>query len=85
MLGHLQRGGSPIPYDRILATRLGLGAVDLVEQGRWGEIAVLRNDAVIGVPISEAVTVYRTVDPEGAMVRAAQAVGIEFGAPAQAD
>ncbi|MCB9797993.1 MAG: ATP-dependent 6-phosphofructokinase [Alphaproteobacteria bacterium] len=79
VLGHLQRGGSPIPYDRILATRLGVGAVDLVEQERWGEIAVLRNDEVMGVPIEDAVRVYRQVDPDGQIVRAARAVGIEFG------
>ncbi|MCB9759203.1 MAG: ATP-dependent 6-phosphofructokinase [Alphaproteobacteria bacterium] len=79
VLGHLQRGGSPIPYDRILATRLGVGAVDLVDQERWGEITVLRDGHVIGVPIEDAVRVYRRVDPAGEMVRTARAVGIEFG------
>lgn len=80
VLGHLQRGGSPIPFDRVLSTRFGVAAVDLVEQGRWGEITVLRNGRVIGVPIEEAVATYRLVDPEGELVRTARAVGIEFGA-----
>lgn len=79
VLGHLQRGGSPIPYDRILATRFGVKAAELVEQGRWGEIAVLRNERVIGVPISEAVAVNRKVDPDGELVAVARAVGVEFG------
>ena len=79
VLGHLQRGGSPIAYDRILATRFGVAAVDLVAQARWGQITVLRNGEIVGVPIEEAVTTYRQVDPRGELVRAARAVGIEFG------
>jgi 6-phosphofructokinase 1 len=79
VLGHLQRGGSPCPYDRVLSTRLGVGAVDLVEQGRWGEIAVLQNNEIVGVPIRDAIATYRLVDPEGEMMRTARAVGIEFG------
>lgn len=79
VLGHLQRGGSPIAADRILATRFGVAAVDLIEQGRWGETTVLRNGTVVGVPIREAVSVYRQVDPEGELVRVARAVGVEFG------
>jgi len=79
VLGHIQRGGSPIPYDRVLATRFGVRAVDLVAEGRWGEITVLRNGAVIGVPIEEATSTYRLVDPNGELVETARAVGIEFG------
>ncbi len=79
VLGHLQRGGSPIAYDRILATRFGVAAVELIQQGRWGQITVLRNGSVIGVPIHEAVATYRQVDPQGELVRTARAVGIEFG------
>ncbi len=80
VLGHLQRGGSPVPFDRILATRMGVCAVDLIAQGRWGEIAVLQNGRLIGVPIREATETYRLVDPEGEMIRTARATGIEFGA-----
>jgi len=79
VLGHLQRGGTPVAFDRVLATRLGVAAVDLAQQGRWGQIACLRNDHIVGVPIEEAVAVYRTVDPDGEIVRTARAVGIEFG------
>ncbi len=79
VLGHLQRGGGPVAVDRLLATRMGVGAVDLVEAGRWGELVCLRNNAIIGVPLQEAVSVYRTVDPAGDTVRVARAVGVSFG------
>jgi 6-phosphofructokinase 1 len=78
VLGHLQRGGSPVPYDRILATRVGVGAVDLVEAGRWGELVCMRNNVVEGRPLAES-SVNRVVDPDGELVRAARAVGVEFG------
>ena len=79
VLGHLQRGGGPIPFDRILGTRFGIGAVELVTAGRWGEIACLRNGKVEGVPIEKAISTYRLVDPNDELVRTARAVGIEMG------
>ncbi len=79
VLGHLQRGGSPVPFDRILATRFGVAAVDLVEQGRWGEMVRLRNGHVTGVSIREATSTYRLVDVDGELVKTARAVGIELG------
>lgn len=78
VLGHLQRGGSPVAFDRILATRMGVGAVDLVEQGRWGELVCLRDGRIVGLPLAQAET-NRVVDPEGELVRAARATGVEFG------
>lgn len=79
VLGHLQRGGSPVPFDRVLATRFGVAAVDLVAADRWGEMVRLHNGRVDGVPIQEAVETYRLVDPEGELVRTARAVGVELG------
>jgi 6-phosphofructokinase 1 len=78
VLGHLQRGGGPVAFDRVLATRFGVGAVDLVEQGRWGELVRLRDGRIEGVPLVESET-NRNVDPHGELVRAARAVGVEFG------
>lgn len=78
VLGHLQRGGSPVPFDRILATRVGVGAVDLVEADRWGELVCLRDGVVEGRPLADA-AVNRVVDPHGQLVHAARAVGVEFG------
>ncbi len=79
VLGHLQRGGSPVPYDRILATRFGVAAVELVAADRWGEMVRLHDGRVGGVPLEQAVATYRRVDVGGELVRAARAVGVEFG------
>ncbi len=54
-IGHVQRGGAPEVFDRILATRLGAGAVDLALAGKFGQVAVLRGESVTGIPLSEAV------------------------------
>ncbi len=54
-IGHVQRGGPPEVFDRILATRLGAGAVDLALAGRFGQVAVLRGESVTGIPLAEAV------------------------------
>jgi ATP-dependent phosphofructokinase / diphosphate-dependent phosphofructokinase len=63
-IGHIQRGGAPELFDRILATRLGAGAVDLALAGRFGEVAVLRGPSVVGVPFSEAVGTTKVVTPD---------------------
>jgi 6-phosphofructokinase 1 len=78
VLGHLQRGGGPDAFDRVLATRFGVCAVDLVEADRWGELVTLRDGVVDGVPMERA-RVNREVAPDDALVRAARAVGISFG------
>jgi ATP-dependent phosphofructokinase / diphosphate-dependent phosphofructokinase len=54
VLGHVQRGGSPTPRDRVLATRFGLQAADLVEQERWGRMAALQGDEIVDVALEEA-------------------------------
>lgn len=79
VLGHLQRGGIPTPYDRILATRLGNHAVDLVEAGEWNRMVVIRNDVVTSIPLEEAVGATRGVDPDHDLVRTARGIGIVFG------
>jgi len=63
-IGHIQRGGPPELFDRILATRLGAGAVDLALAGRFGEVAVLRGPIVTGIPLDEAVGNPKTVTPD---------------------
>lgn len=79
ILGHVQRGGTPAPYDRLLATRFGVGAADLVAAGRWGEMVALRDGSVIGVSLEDACAAQHFVDPEGELVRTARATGIVFG------
>ena len=54
VLGHVQRGGSPTPRDRVLATRYGLKAADLAHEGRYGRMAALRGDEIVDVPLAEA-------------------------------
>jgi 6-phosphofructokinase 1 len=79
VLGHIQRGGSPSPFDRILATRFGVEAVELAACGKFGYMACLRAGEIESVPLDAAVGEVRLVDPKGSLVRAAQAVGITFG------
>jgi 6-phosphofructokinase 1 len=64
VLGHIQRGGSPTARDRILATRFGLKAADLVVEGSYGQMAALRGDSVISVPLAEATAELKTVPLE---------------------
>ncbi len=79
VLGHLQRGGSPTAYDRMLATRLGSFAFELMQQGTFGVMAALHPPDVVPVPIEEVVGRTRTVPPDSDIVRAAKNVGICFG------
>ncbi len=80
VLGHLQRGGSPVAFDRVLATQFGVRAVELILAGRWGEMVCLKGHEVDSVPIRDAVAAYRTVSPDHSLIATARAVGIEFGA-----
>src|SRR6188472_396775 len=64
VLGHVQRGGSPTPRDRVLATRYGLKAADLVLRGSWGRMAALRGDTIVDVSLKEATAELKTVPPE---------------------
>jgi phosphofructokinase-like protein len=64
VLGHVQRGGSPTPRDRVLATRYGLKAADLVEERRFGTMAALQGDDIVAVPLEAAVAELKTVPPQ---------------------
>lgn len=79
VLGHIQRGGSPSPYDRVLATRFGVEAVELIARGEFDRMVCLRAGEIESVSLDDAVGEVRLVDPEGSMVRAARAIGIIFG------
>jgi 6-phosphofructokinase 1 len=79
VLGHLQRGGSPTPFDRNLGMRFGVAAADLAARGAAGRMVSLRNGSVVDVPISEAVGRNRFVPPDGELCQTARAVGIELG------
>src|ERR1700683_539104 len=64
ILGHIQRGGSPSAFDRVLATRYGLGAIDMVHRGEFGRMAALRANKIVSIPLLEAISRNRVVDNE---------------------
>lgn len=79
VLGHIQRGGSPIAFDRILASRFGAMAAELIAKGKFGQMVALRSDEIVSVPIRDAVSRPKYVDPHGQMVETARNLGISFG------
>ena len=81
VLGHLQRGGRPNAFDRMLATSFGACAVRAFAHGEKGVMVALQAADVVTVPISEAITNTKTIPPNGQMVRTARDTGISFGAP----
>ncbi len=79
VLGHVQRGGSPSNFDRVLGTRYGHHAAELVEAGEFGKMVALRGDEIVAVPIAEAIAEPKRVAPDGQLVATARAVGICLG------
>jgi 6-phosphofructokinase 1 len=79
VLGHLQRGGAPTTFDRVLATQYGAHAVRLIVERRFGEMISYNPPEMSSVPIVDAVHQIRTVDADGPAVQAARALGISFG------
>lgn len=79
VLGHLQRGGQPTTFDRILATRFGVEAVNLIAEGAYGRMVCLRGRKIASGPIVDAIKKLKRVSPKGQMVRTAEALGIELG------
>src|SRR5919107_1688446 len=81
VLGHLQRGGSPNAFDRMLATNFGSSAVRALARGKTGVMVALHASNIRTVPLEEATANLKTVPPESQLVRCARDVGISFGAP----
>ena len=63
-LGHVQRGGTPTAFDRVLATRFGVAAIDAVHDAAWGSLVALQAGEVVRVPLSDAVGELKLVDPD---------------------
>ena len=72
VLGHIQRGGSPSAFDRVLATRYGIGAIDMVHRGEFGRMAALRSNKIVSIPLRDAIARNRTVDDE--MIQVAEGI-----------
>ncbi len=79
VLGHLQRGGSPTPFDRILSTKFGTYAIDLAARHKFGRMVALKGDLIKSVKIEDAISHQKLVQPNNQAVVAAKAVGISFG------
>jgi 6-phosphofructokinase 1 len=79
VLGHLQRGGQPISYDRLLALRFGAAAVELAKRGDFGAMVALDPPDVKAVPLGQALAQPHFVPIQGDVVRTARALGISFG------
>lgn len=79
ILGHVQRGGVPTPFDRVLGTRFGVQAMHAAVRGERNFMVSLRGNSVVTVPLADAVAKLRRVDPDGDIVRAARSVGTTFG------
>ena len=79
VLGHLQRGGSPTPYDRILSTKFGAFAIELASKSKFGYMVALKGNEVVDVKIEQAIQKQKLVKSNNQAVIAARAVGIAFG------
>ena len=79
VLGHIQRGGIPSAFDRTLATRLGVAAVDTLAAGDYGKMVCLHATHIEAVAIEDAVSQLKKIPPDGEVVKAAQSIGVSFG------
>jgi 6-phosphofructokinase 1 len=79
VLGHIQRGGIPIAYDRVLATQFGVKAFELVLEAKFGEMVSYRHPNIISVPFTDAIREPHFVTLDSDLMKSARGVGISFG------
>lgn len=79
VLGHVQRGGTPSPLDRLLGSVFGVAAVDLIAENQFDRMVAWRDRQVMSIPIQDAIDRYCAVDPESALVKTARGLGIYLG------
>ena len=77
--GHTQRGGSPCPYDRVLSTRFGAAAAQMIMERDYGKLVGIKNGEIVRIPLEEVAGKLKTVDPNASIIKEAKAVGISFG------
>ena len=77
--GHTQRGGSPCPYDRVLSTRFGAAAAQMIMERDYGKLVGIKNGEIVRIPLEEVAGKLKTVDPIASIIKEAKAVGISFG------
>ncbi len=81
VLGHLQRGGTPTGFDRVLATRYGSRAAELAAEGKQGVMVALQGQDIVTVPIADAIARLKSVPPDHDLIKSALSVGTSFGLP----
>jgi 6-phosphofructokinase len=77
--GHFQRGGSPCPYDRILATRFGTAAARLIQEKNYGNMVALQSNKIVPIPLNEVAGKLKGVPADCDIVQTARDIGIHFG------
>ena len=77
--GHTQRGGRPVPYDRVFATRIGAEAARLIKKEKFGYMLALKNTEIVPVPLSEIAGKLKMVEPDSGIIKEARMLGISFG------
>ncbi|GLC80865.1 6-phosphofructokinase [Lacrimispora brassicae] len=77
--GHMQRGGDPCPYDRVLSTRLGAEAAKLINNKEYGYMVAVDNNEIVKTPLADVAGKLKTVDPKNSIVKEAKMIGISFG------
>ena len=77
--GHTQRGGSPDAFDKVLSSRLGAKAAELIRDKDFGKLVVIRNNSIEAIPLEESAGKLKTIDPEDQLVKSAKDLGICFG------
>ena len=77
--GHMQRGGSPCPYDRVLSTRFGAAAAELILNEEYGYMVGIQNGEIVKVPLEEVAGKLKMVDPDAQIIKEAKLTGISFG------
>lgn len=77
--GHMQRGGEPCAFDRVISTRLGAAAAQLIQQQEYGYMVALNDGRITKIPLSEVAGKLKTVEPESDFIKEAKSVGISFG------
>jgi phosphofructokinase len=79
VLGHIQRGGTTSTFDRILSTRYGVAAVELINEGKFGNMVCLKGDIISSETLENVIGNNKNVDPDGELVSVAKKIGISFG------
>lgn len=77
--GHTQRGGSPCPYDRVLSTRFGAAAADLIMKREYGFMVGIKEGKIVKIPLEDVAGKLKKVEPDSSIIKEAALTGISFG------